>query len=47
MKCKKCHSNMIRKSIDNVYYYECPKCLNTLGRPKPVEKENDKDVVSK
>lgn len=42
MKCKKCHSNMNRKQIDNTFYYECPKCGTTLG--KPAEKEETSNV---
>ncbi len=43
MKCKKCRTTMVRKQVDNVFYYECPQCGNTLGKPV-LEKEEDKNV---
>ena len=34
MKCPKCKRDMRRKSApNNVWYYECPNCFYTIGKP--------------
>ena len=34
MKCPKCRRDMKRKSApNNVWYYECPNCFYTIGKP--------------
>lgn len=34
MKCKKCGREMERKDAGNgIFYYECPRCGNSLGKP--------------
>ena len=34
MMCPKCHHLMVRKSDgDDIYYFECETCGNTIGKP--------------
>ena len=41
MKCPKCHKPMDRKKAsENVYYFQCPSCGTTVGKPQ--SKESDK-----
>lgn len=46
MKCPKCRYEMKKKSADKSnYYFECPKCHNTIGKTAEVakiEEENSK-----
>lgn len=40
MKCPKCHKPMVRKTDGkNVYYFQCPSCGTTKGKPKDKESE--------
>jgi DNA-directed RNA polymerase subunit M/transcription elongation factor TFIIS len=39
MKCPKCHRPMERKKDkENVYFFQCPSCGETVGKPKEAEK---------
>ena len=43
MKCPKCRRDMKRKSApNNVWYYECPNCFYTIGKPE-VENAEETD----
>lgn len=45
MRCPKCHFTMQRKEAPgNVYYYECPHCGYSVG--KPVEEEAAKETTA-
>lgn len=40
MKCPKCRKVMIRKKEkENVYYFQCPSCGATVGKPQVKESE--------
>lgn len=40
MKCKKCSRTMERKALMvNSYYYECPNCHYTIGKPTEVKED--------
>lgn len=37
MKCTECHQNMeLKENKPGEYYYECPNCHHTVGKPKEV-----------
>lgn len=46
MKCPKCRYDMQRKGADNIYYYECPNCQNTIGKIKEVDNAADETESS-
>ncbi len=33
MKCRKCNRNMQYRNIGNIYYFECPSCGYSIGKP--------------
>ena len=46
MKCPKCKRDMRRKSSpNNVWYYECPNCFYTIG--KPTEEVNNAEETNR
>ena len=45
MMCPKCHHLMVRKSDGNeIYYFECQTCGNTIGKPEVVTTESAKET---
>lgn len=43
MKCPKCRKDMEKKKAEgNVWYYECPNCHYTIGKPTEVQ-TNEED----
>ena len=46
MKCKKCRSSMQKKlAAANKYYFECPHCHETVGKPTKESESNAKEEV--
>lgn len=40
MKCPECHREMQRKEhSEGIYYYECPNCHHSVGKPVEVQDE--------
>lgn len=45
MMCPRCHRQMLRKKsriVENTFYYECPKCGYSLG--KPLQEDDEKET---
>lgn len=44
MKCPKCHVTLERKKVPdkNIYYWQCPRCGYSYGKPKKEEEEQPK-----
>ena len=44
MKCPKCRKEMTKKkTLNNVYYYECMKCYYSIGKPAKESEPNGKE----
>lgn len=44
MKCPKCHRDMKRKEYrKGVYFFECPNCHHTVGKPKEDSNEEKRE----
>ena len=48
MKCPKCRKEMTKKkTLNNVYYYECMKCYHSIGKPAKEDKPDVKEETNR